>query len=120
MDRQSPRRPAPNKHAITQRKNNTKQHKTTTTIESKTKPKVGPRPADASVVTYLQRLREQGWDVTRTERKLLMAGGSDAAAILGAALSRCLAGVFGGGWMGGEWEGSGARRAASTSHLIAQ
>jgi hypothetical protein len=36
-----------------------------------------------SVITYLARLREQGWDVTRTERKLLMCGGEVAAQILG-------------------------------------
>lgn len=35
---------------------------------------VGPPPPDISLVTYLQRLREQGWDVNRTERKLLMCG----------------------------------------------
>lgn len=34
------------------------------------------------MITYLQRLREQGWDVTRTERKLLMCGGEVAKAIL--------------------------------------
>jgi hypothetical protein len=35
-----------------------------------------------SVITYLQRLKEQGWDVTATQRKLMMCGGEDAAAIL--------------------------------------
>lgn len=36
--------------------------------------KVGPSPPDVALVTYLQRLKEQGWNVDRTERKMLMCG----------------------------------------------
>jgi hypothetical protein len=36
--------------------------------------KVGPAPSDVALVTYLQRLKEQGWNVDRTERKMLMCG----------------------------------------------
>lgn len=36
--------------------------------------KVGPAPSDVAMVTYLQRLKEQGWNVDRTERKMLMCG----------------------------------------------
>lgn len=36
--------------------------------------KVGPSPPDVALVTYLQRLKEQGWNVDRTERKMIMCG----------------------------------------------
>lgn len=36
--------------------------------------RVGPAPPDVAMVTYLQRLKEQGWNVDRTERKMLMCG----------------------------------------------
>ncbi|WIA22484.1 hypothetical protein OEZ85_004780 [Tetradesmus obliquus] len=36
--------------------------------------RVGPAPSDVALVTYLQRLKEQGWNVDRTERKMLMCG----------------------------------------------
>ena len=36
--------------------------------------RVGPAPPDVALVTYLQRLKEQGWNVDRTERKMLMCG----------------------------------------------
>jgi hypothetical protein len=36
--------------------------------------RVGPPPSDVAMVTYLQRLKEQGWNVDRTERKMLMCG----------------------------------------------
>jgi hypothetical protein len=35
---------------------------------------VGPAPSDIALVTYLQRLKEQGWNVDRTERKMMMCG----------------------------------------------
>ncbi|KIY91620.1 hypothetical protein MNEG_16344 [Monoraphidium neglectum] len=63
---------------------------------------VGARPPDVSVITYLQRLKEQGWDVTRTERKLLMCGGDDAAAIMPAA-SPAEGGSAGSGWGSDGW-----------------
>jgi hypothetical protein len=44
---------------------------------------VGARPRDVSIITYLQRLKEQGWDVTATKRKLAMCAGEDGRAILG-------------------------------------
>jgi hypothetical protein len=36
--------------------------------------RLGPAPPAVTLVTYLQRLKEQGWDVSRTVRKLHLCG----------------------------------------------
>lgn len=61
--------------------------------------RVGPAPSDVALVTYLQRLKEQGWNVERTERKMMMCGvtglGDTPNSLTGGALGELLDGAYG-------------------------